>query len=267
MCFRGGLTGNGVHHGTVNRPPELHDFRIRLTPCGNQSGKLVLLKPHLQSAHRFQRSHGAAVAESKFCDLAFLPQVAVDAVLFYGDTEHLGRAGAVDILALGEYILPPLLAGKPCDDTGFNRGEVRHNELSVFLRHECCANQLGKGVRHILIEHFQSVKVTCPDKPSGFGQIVQMILREILHLNDATGPPPGAVGSVELEHTSCAVIGADGGLHCLILFNAGFRNLLAQGQYLLQLRRCCLQKLCHSLFAQGIGLHAVVRKPLLHLLY
>ena len=93
-----------------------------------------------------------------------------------------------------------------------------------------------------------------------------MVLREILHLNDATGPPPGAVGSVELEHTSRTAIGADGGLHCLILFKAGFRKLLAQGQYLLQLRRCCFQKLRHSLFAQGIGLHAVVRKPLFHLL-
>ena len=93
-----------------------------------------------------------------------------------------------------------------------------------------------------------------------------MVLREILHLNDAACPASGTVGSVELEHTSCPAIGADGGLHRLILFNAGFRKLLAQGQYLLQLRRCCLQKLRHSLFAQGIGLHAVVRKPLLHLL-
>ena len=266
MCFRGGLTGNGAHHGAVNRPPELHDFRIRLTPCGNQSGKLVLLKPHLQSAHRFQRSHGAAVAESKFCDFAFLPQMSVDAVLFYGDAEHLRRAGAVDVLALGEYVLPPLLAGKPCDDTGFNRGEVRHNEFPVLLRHECRADQLGKGIRHVLIEHFQSVKVTDSNKPSGFGQIVQMVLREILHLNDASCPAPGTVGSVELEHPSCPAIGANRSLHRLILFNAGFRKLLAQGQCLLQLRRCGFQKLRHSLFAQGIGLHAVVRKPLLHLL-
>ena len=62
-------------------------------------------------------------------------------------------------------------------------------------------------------------------------------------------------------------IGADGGLHSLILFNAGFRKLLAQGQYLLQLLRRSFQKLRYSLFAQGIGLHAVIRKPLLHLLY
>ena len=154
--------------------------------------------------------------------------MSVHAVLFYGDAKHLRCTGAVDILTLGEHVLPPLLAGKPCNHPGFNRGEVRHNELSVFLRHECCANQLGKGVRHILIEHFQSVKVACPDKPSGFGEIVQMVLWEILHLNDAACPPPGAVGSVKLEHTSCPAIGADGGLHRLIFFYTGFRKLLAQ---------------------------------------
>ena len=193
--------------------------------------------------------------------------MSIDAVLFHRYAEHLGRAGAVNVLTLGEYVLTPLLAGKPRNHPGFNRGEIRHNEFSVSLRHECRADQLRKGIWHVLIEHFQSVKAACPDKPSGFGQIVQMVLREILHLNDAACPPPGAVGSVKLKHTSCPAIGADGGLHCLILFNAGFRKLLAQGQYLLQLRRCCLQKLCHSLFAQGIGLHAVIRKPLLHLLY
>ena len=188
-------------------------------------------------------------------------------MLFYGDAEHLRRAGAVNVLALGEYVLSPLLAGKPRNHPGFNCGEIRHNEFPVFPRHECRADQLGKGVRHIFIEHFQSVKAACPDKPSGFGQIVQMVLREILHLNDAACPSPGAVGSVKLKHTSCAAIGADGGLHCLILFNTGFRKLLAQGQYLLQLWRRSFQKLRYSLFAQGIGLHAVIRKPLLHLLY
>ena len=90
---------------------------------------------------------------------------------------------------------------------------------------------------------------------------------KVLHLNNAACPAPGAVGSVKLEHPSCPAIGADGGFHYLILFNAGFRKLLAQGQYLLQLRRCCLQKLGYSLFAQGIGLQAVIRKPLFHLLY
>lgn len=112
---------------------------------------------------------------------------------------------------------------------------------------ECRADQLRKGIRHILVEHFQSVKAACPDKPSGFGQIVQMVLREILHLNDAACPPPGAVGSVKLKHTPCAAIGADGGLHRLIFFNAGFRKLLAQGQYLLQLRRRSFQKFRYSL--------------------
>ena len=149
-------------------------------------------------------------------------------MLLYGYAKHLGRAGAVNVLTLGEYVLPPLLAGKPRNHPGFNRGEIRHNELPVFLRYEGCANQLGKGVRHILIEHFQSVKVAGPDKSSGFGQIDQVVLREILHLNDAAGPPPGAVGSVKLKHTSCAAIGADGSLHCLVFFNTGFRKLLPQ---------------------------------------
>lgn len=65
-----------------------------------------------------------------------------------------------------------------------------------------------------------------------------MVLGQILHLNDAACSAPGAVGSVKLEHSYRAAIGADGGLHRLILFNAGFRKLLVQGQYLLQLWRC-----------------------------
>ena len=94
-----------------------------------------------------------------------------------------------------------------------------------------------------------------------------MVLGQILHLNDAACPAPCAVGSVKLEHPSCPAIGADGGLHRLILFHAGFRKLLAQGQHLLQLWRRGFQKLRHCFFTQGIGLHAVIRKPLFHLLY
>lgn len=95
----------------------------------------------------------------------------VDVVFFHGDAEHLGRAGAVDILALVEYVLLPLLAGKPCDHSGFNGGKVSNDKFAVALWNECRADQLGKGVRHIFVEHFHGVKVYCTDKPSGFGQI------------------------------------------------------------------------------------------------
>src|SRR5699024_11511495 len=62
VCFRGSLTGNGVHHSAVNRPPELLDFRIRLTPCGNHSVTLVLGQTNLQRDHCYKCAIDDAVS-------------------------------------------------------------------------------------------------------------------------------------------------------------------------------------------------------------
>ena len=94
-----------------------------------------------------------------------------------------------------------------------------------------------------------------------------MILRQVLQLNEPSGPATGTVGSVKLKHSTGAAISADSVYHGLILFDAGFGKLLPEHKNALQFRRRCLNKLCHGLFAEAVGLQSVIRKPLLHLLH
>ena len=188
-------------------------------------------------------------------------------MLFHGNAEHLTGRGTVDVLAFGKDPLTPFLSGKPRDDTGFNGRKVRHDQLAVTLGYERSTDKLRQGIWHIFIEHLQSIESTATDKTTGFGQILQVVLGQILHLNDASCPSSRAVGTIELEHTSGTAIGTDSDLHCLVLFHRGFGKLLTEGQNFLQLWRCGLQHFRHSLFAKGIGFHTVVRKPLLHLLH
>ena len=67
-------------------------------------------------------------------------------MLFHRHMEHLACAGAVDIAALGEHLLPPLLPGEPGDDSGLDSGEVGHDKLPAVLRHKGGTDELGQGV-------------------------------------------------------------------------------------------------------------------------
>ena len=73
--------------------------------------------------------------------------------------------------------------------------------------------------------------IAAADKPTCFGKVGKVVLRQVLHLNDATRPSACSVGAVELEHTPCTAIGADRSLHCLILFYRGLGKLLPESQY------------------------------------
>ncbi len=164
-------------------------------------------------------------------------------------------------------LLPPCLSGKPRNDTGFNSRKVSNDKFAVTLRHKRCADQLGQRIRHIFVEHFHTLKVAAANKSTGFGKVDEMVLRQVLHLNDASCPSTCAVGTVKLEHTSGTAIGTNRSLHCLVLLYRGLGKLLTESQNLLQFQRCSFQHFRHSFFAEGIGFHAVVRKPLLHLLH
>ena len=62
----GVLVPDGLHDGPVHSPPEFHDVRIGLPPSIHQLRELLLGQPHLQSAHRLERTHGATVAKGQF---------------------------------------------------------------------------------------------------------------------------------------------------------------------------------------------------------
>lgn len=77
-----------------------------------------------------------------------------------------------------------------------------------------------------------------------------------------------SVGSVELEHAVSPAVPADGVLHRLIFLHGRLRKLLAEKeriQYILTVGG--IDQFLYCLLIQGFCFHAVVRKPLLHLLY
>ena len=88
-----------------------------------------------------------------------------------------------------------------------------------------------------------------------------------MKLDDTSGEPTGAIGSVELEHSMRPVILTDRILHSGVFLHRRLGKLLPQGQHLPQKFRCGFQKFRHRFFIKGIRLHSVLRKPLLHLLY
>ena len=138
-------------------------------------------------------------------------------MLLHRDLEHLTGRGAVDVTAICKDLLTPDLTGKPRQHSGFDGREVRHDELAAFLRHKGCPDQLRERVRHILVEHLHRVEVTGADQTTGLSQIREMVLRQVLHLNNAASPSTGSVGSEKLKHPTGTAIGADGLLHGLIL--------------------------------------------------
>ena len=142
---------HGLHDRSVNIPPELDDVWVCLSPCVYQRREFLLGEAHLDSAHRLERTSGAAIAEGQFSDFAFLAKMAVDAMLFDWYLKHLRCTGAVDVAAIGKDLLSPALICEPCDDTGFDGRKVRHQELCALTRDECGSNELGQCIRHIFI--------------------------------------------------------------------------------------------------------------------
>lgn len=84
---------------------------------------------------------------------------------------------------------------------------------------EGSADQLRERVRHIFIKQLHGSKVTAADQRTSFGQIRQVVLREILQLDVTTGKTTGAIGPIELEHASGMTVIANGVFLCLIFLS------------------------------------------------
>ena len=143
----------------------------------------------------------------------------IHAMFLNRDFEHLRCGGTVDVAAFLKDLLTPCLTGKPCQYSGLNSREVRNDELIPWPRHKCRADQLGKSIWDIFIEKLHAVKVATADKSTGLCQIRKMILGQILHLNNASGPATGSVGTVELKHSTGTSVGTHCLFHRLILLN------------------------------------------------
>ena len=186
-------------------------------------------------------------------------------MLDHGDMEHLAGGSAVDVSALGEHFLPPLLSGDPGDDPRFDGRKVRHKEAASRFRNKGGANKFGEHQRDGVVEQLHGVKAPVPHQRPGLFQVGQVVLREVLHLNEAPGKSAGSIGSVKLDQAAGAVIRADHRLHGGVFFDAAFGQLLPQGQSQLHLAVRLGQKLLDGRFGERASFHTSFHEPCLEL--
>ena len=74
--------------------------------------------------------------------------------------------------------------------------------------------------------------------------------RQVLHLNQTSGPPACTVGSVKLEQATDAVVIAHARLYRVVLFCGGFSQLLPDLQHTLYVLRIAV--LCHQIGHCGL---------------
>lgn len=259
------MAGDGGLYGTVHIPPELCDMRVGCTPGIHQGLQVVFRKSHFQGTHGSQGTGGAAVSESQFRDLAFLAEMTVDAVFFHGHPEHLAGTGAVDVLSFREHPGPPGLTGKVGEDAGFDGRKVGNDEFVPVPGDEGCAYQLGKCVRDVFVQQFHRFIVTGADKVSGFREIRQVVLGEILQLYQASGPSSGPVRTIELEHPPGPAVMADRILHGLVFFYGRLGEPEAEAECVPDTAVCLGDQTGDIFFPEGFRLHTINGQPLFHL--
>ena len=263
----GGLIPHRRHNRFVHVPPQPGDVRIGSAPLPDQRRKFLFGQTHFQCAHGLECAHRAAVTESQFGDLALLTKMAVNAMLFHRHTEHLAGGGAVNIAAALEHLHAPLLTGQPCDHAGFYRAEVADDELSTCAGDKGGANQFRQHVWHRTVPLLNSFVIAVPHTFSGFSKLLHVVLGQVLQLHIASGPAPGAVGSIELDRAAHTPVRTGSVAHSDILFHAGLGQLLPQNEHFFQIRWAIFEQRCHLFFAETFGEHIVLGQPLFHLLH
>ena len=89
QCHRSALT-DCLEGSRVYVIPKLLDMRARLAPAVHNLQQLFVAEAELIRAHCFESSDAALIPKRELCDLAFLPQMSVDAMFFDWHPEHLG---------------------------------------------------------------------------------------------------------------------------------------------------------------------------------
>ena len=125
-----------ILHGGINRPPVLRDVRVAAAPHIYQRLQLIFGQAHVESAHCFEGTDAAAIAEGQLSDFAFLPEVAVLAVLLDRHTKHSTGAFAVDVTSFVEDLRTPGLTGKVAQNSRLDGTEVTDDEFVSWPRDE-----------------------------------------------------------------------------------------------------------------------------------
>ena len=100
-----------------------------------------------------------------------------------------------------------------------------------------------------------------------FGQVGNMILRQVLQLYDAPRPATGTGSAIKAEHSTRTTIRTHSDLHRLIFLDRGFGQHPAHFQNRFHGIFCCFQQLLHAGFIQTVGRAALLFKPCQKLIY
>ena len=187
-----------------------------------------------------------------------------------GHAEHLRSRSTVDISSVPESLKPPILARFPGQHPRFDGAEVRYDELTAGLRDQHGADQLGENVRGVAVDVFHHLELTHPDQFPRLVQCADVILREVLQLDAASGESSRAVGAVELEQSPRPAVLACVSLGGLVFLDAALGHLQSQLQHVQGfLVKTALVDLLdhggHVLFAQGLDFDAPLLQPTLQL--
>ena len=167
-------------------------FHCKCEKCGKvihlECEEMTHLGKHMLDDHGFQGTDGSSVAEGKFCDFSFLPEMPVDSMLFNRDVEHLACRCTVDVFSFFEYFCAPCFTGEVGENSGFNGRVVADDEFIAGTGNEGGADQLGQGIRDVIIEQIHHVIAAGPHQLTGFCKIFHVVLREVLQLDQSARP-------------------------------------------------------------------------------
>lgn len=185
--------------------------------------------------HGFQGSDTALIAAGEHCDLAFLPQFTVDAMLVNGDTKHARGGLAVQIHSISEGLKSGGLTCKPGNHPCLDRREVGQHEPVLVSGDKRSADELGEGVGYRVVEQLDRINVSDTHEFSGLGQVGQVVAGQVVDLNQAACKPASAPCPIELEETPPTTITTCHVLLRLVLLHRRLRELATQLQDLAHL--------------------------------
>ncbi len=157
-------------------------------------------------------------------------------MLFHRHAKHFGSGAAVNVAALSKDVQHPVFASQPRDNAGFNRGKVAHVESVARCGYKGRTDQFTKYVGRVAVVIGKFFQIAALYQAAGVVQAGQVVLRQVLHLHQATGPAASPGGAIKLQQAVYTSVVAYAFQHSRILLTAGFGHILAQLDKFLRVR-------------------------------
>ena len=198
--------------GGLELTPEGDYVWVGFAPLSYYVGLFVPGEPLALAAHLVEGVYSAAVSQCEDCNLSLLAEVAVQAVFLDRHFEHIACCSAVDVTAVPEDFEDPFLACHPRYYSGLDGAEIADGEGLSFRGYKCSSDELAQDVGYVAVAHLDELHVSVQQCLPCKVQIVDVVLRQILHLDEPSGPATSP-GSVELGDSAGAPVGSGDGLH------------------------------------------------------